>query len=72
MTRRTKVDQFVWNLQGMAHCQRKGEAQIAWIIVEIVSTMHHIHVQRFIHRDLNPRHVLLDWNWNIQICDFGF
>jgi serine/threonine protein kinase len=29
-------------------------------------------VQRFIHRDLNPRHVLLDWNWNIQICDFGF
>jgi serine/threonine protein kinase len=41
------------------------------IIVGIVLAMRYVHSQEVIHRDLTPENILLDWDWNIRIADFG-
>jgi hypothetical protein len=53
-------------------CRLGGETRIARIIVGIVLAMRYIHSQRVIHCNLNPDNILLDWDWNVRIGDFGF
>jgi serine/threonine protein kinase len=48
-----------------------GANKIARIIVGIALAMRFLHSQYFIHCDLKPDNILLDWNWNVRIADFG-
>jgi serine/threonine protein kinase len=49
----------------------RGPNRIARIIVGIILAMRYIHACGVVHRDLKPANVLLDWNWNVRIADFG-
>jgi serine/threonine-protein kinase CTR1 len=51
--------------------QLRGETRVARIIVGVVLAMRYLHSQRVIHCDLSPDNILLDWDWNVRICDFG-
>ena len=37
----------------------------------IFSALNYIHKQGIVHRDLKPENLLLDYNKNIKIVDFG-
>jgi TPR repeat protein len=52
-------------------CQLRGPNRIVKIICGIVLAMDWIHSRNIIHRDLTPHNILLDWDWNIRIADFG-
>jgi serine/threonine protein kinase len=45
--------------------------KIARIIIGIALAMRFLHSRYFIHCDLNPDNILLDWDWNVRIADFG-
>jgi serine/threonine protein kinase len=57
--------------EGALQCQLRGETRIAQIIVGIVLAMRYLHSRNVIHRDLRPDNILLDWYWNVRLCDFG-
>jgi serine/threonine protein kinase len=48
-----------------------GANRIARIIVGIALAMRFLHSRYFIHYDLKPDNILLDWDWNVRIVDFG-
>jgi serine/threonine protein kinase len=48
-----------------------GSTRIVRIIAGIVLAMRFLHSQNVIHRDLTPENILVDWNWNVRICNFG-
>jgi serine/threonine protein kinase len=48
-----------------------GANKIARIIVGIALAMRFLHSRGFIHCDLKPDNILLDWDWNVRIADFG-
>jgi serine/threonine protein kinase len=49
----------------------RGDTRIAIIIAGIVLGMQYLHSRRFIHRDLKPESILLDWDWIVHIGDFS-
>jgi serine/threonine protein kinase len=49
----------------------RSSNRIARIIVGIALAMRFLHSRGFIHFDLKPGNILLDWNWNVRITDFG-
>jgi serine/threonine protein kinase len=52
-------------------CPLSGANRITRIIVGIALAMRFIHSRGFIHFDLKPDNILLDWDWNVRIADFG-
>jgi serine/threonine protein kinase len=53
-------------------CRLSGSTKIVRIITGIVLAMRFVHSQNVIHRDLTPDNILLDLDWNVRICDFGY
>jgi serine/threonine-protein kinase len=49
----------------------QGPTRIAKIITGIALAMRYVHSQGIIHRNLTPDNVLLDWDWNVRIANFG-
>jgi serine/threonine protein kinase len=54
-----------------SHCPLTGANRITKIIVGIALAMRYLHSRGIIHRDLKPDNILLDWDWNVRIADFG-
>jgi serine/threonine protein kinase len=54
-----------------AECPLSNGNRIARILVGIALAMRFLHSRGFIHLDLKPDNILLDWNWNVRIADFG-
>jgi NIMA (never in mitosis gene a)-related kinase len=52
-------------------CQLRGETRVARVIVSIVLAMRYLHSQQVIHCNLAPENILLDWDWNVRIGNFG-
>jgi serine/threonine protein kinase len=52
-------------------CPLSCANRITKIIVGIALAMRFIHSRGIIHRDLKPDNILLDWDWNVRIADFG-
>jgi TPR repeat protein len=52
-------------------CQLRHSTRIMKIIAGIVLAMRFIHSKAIIHGDLTPDNILLDFDWNVRICDFG-
>jgi non-specific serine/threonine protein kinase len=57
--------------EGALQGQLRGETRAARIIVGIVLAMRYLHSRNVVHRDLRPDNILLDWDWNVGLCDFG-
>jgi serine/threonine protein kinase len=49
----------------------KGANRITKIIIGIALGMRYLHSKSVIHRHLTPDNILLDWDWNVRIADFG-
>jgi serine/threonine protein kinase len=49
----------------------KGANRIAKVIIGIALAMRFVHSRGFFHRDLKPANILLDWDWNVRIADYG-
>jgi serine/threonine protein kinase len=52
-------------------CQLSDSTRIMRIITGIALAMRFIHSRGIIHRNLMPDNILLDWDWNVRICDFA-
>jgi serine/threonine protein kinase len=48
-----------------------GANRITRILVGIALAMRFLHSRGFVHCDLKPDNILLDWDWNVRIADFG-
>jgi hypothetical protein len=54
-----------------AECPLNGANRITRIIVGIALAIRFLYSRGFIHFDLKPDNILLDWDWNVRIADFG-
>jgi len=37
----------------------------------IVRSLHYLHQKKILHRDIKLDNILLDWEKNVKVCDFG-
>jgi serine/threonine protein kinase len=58
------------HLSNTKYCLR-GANRITKIILGIALAMRYIHSKDVVHCDLKPDNILLDFNWNVRIADFG-
>jgi TPR repeat protein len=72
------VTEFAGNRRLSAHlppatgdAALRGPNKIGRIVIGIAFAMRYLHSCGVIHRDLTPDKVLLDWDWNVRIADFG-
>jgi serine/threonine protein kinase len=56
---------------GKGDAALRGQNRIARIVIGIAFAMRYLHSRGIIHRGLTPDKVLLDWDWNVRIADFG-
>jgi serine/threonine-protein kinase len=52
-------------------CPLSGPNRITRIIIGIALAMRYLHSRNIIHCALTPDNILLDWDWNFRIADFG-
>lgn len=57
---------------GTELCRLRGGTRIAKIVVGVALAMEYIHSEGVVHGDLTPDNILLDWDWNVRIADFGW
>jgi 5'-AMP-activated protein kinase catalytic alpha subunit len=50
---------------------RLKEGEACKFFQELISGIEYLHRLRVVHRDLKPENLLLDYNKNIKIVDFG-
>lgn len=60
------------NLFRVMKKQQLNEQLIHKYFTQTVNALLYIHSQKLIHRDLKPENLLLDSNYNIKVCDFGW
>jgi serine/threonine protein kinase len=53
------------------HLPLRKPNRVAKIITGIAHAMQYLHSRGVWHRDLNPKNILLDWDWTVRIADFG-
>ena len=50
-----------------------GENEITkYLFLKIIDTVEYIHENNFCHRDLKTENIMIDEDFNIKLCDFGF
>lgn len=42
------------------------------IFKQICSAVKYLHDQNYLHRDIKPENILLDDDYNVKLCDFGW
>jgi serine/threonine protein kinase len=57
--------------QNINFSRLRGSTRIVKIITGIAVAMRYVHSQGIIHRNLTPDNILLDWDWNVRISNFG-
>lgn len=54
-----------------SYAARLPEEEACKYFKNIISGIAYLHKLNIVHRDLKPENMLLDWNYNIKIVDFG-
>jgi serine/threonine protein kinase len=55
----------------LKECCLNDVNRITKVVVGIALALRYLHSRGIIHRDLRPDNILLDWNLNVRIADFG-
>ncbi|KAF3589197.1 hypothetical protein F2Q69_00029677 [Brassica cretica] len=52
--------------------KRLPEEQVQAIAKQLVKSLHYLHSNRIIHRDMKPQNILIGAGSVVKLCDFGF
>lgn len=66
--------EYVQGITVKEYTQQYGaikEGQALYAALKIVSAFGHIHSRNIIHRDLSPNNIMIDYDGNIKLVDFG-